>query len=76
MPRPTAYEVSELLTEADITAYAAADLIDVSQRTLQRAVAGTLRLNASTWKLLRITLSQAAQDEMPEARIRRKHFTL
>ncbi len=73
--RPTAAQVSALLAEAGLTPYAAADLIDVSPRTLQRAVAGTLRLNASTWLLLRIMLSQAARDEMPEARIRREEAT-
>ncbi len=76
--RPTAEQVADILAQAGLTPHAAAKLIKVSPRTLQRAMPGVkkpLTLHAHTWRLLRVMLSQAARDEMPEARIRREETT-
>lgn len=63
---PSPEQIRNLLDEAGLTPYAAADLIDMSARSLQRAVAGEIAMRGYAWRLLRIMLSKSARAELPE----------
>ena len=66
---PTPNEISQLLAEAGLTAYAAGNMpiLGISARQLQNAIKGERDLQPSTWAYIRLVLSKSARAELPDA---------
>jgi len=75
---PESAEVRALLEAAGLTAYAAAKLLRVNARHLQRVVSGEpdprsgrhYVLNEAVWQLMQLVLVQSRRDELPPAPVK------
>jgi len=67
LPHPSPDEVRALLSAAGLSAYAAAKNlpIGVSANMLQKALKGERQLSGQAWRLIQITLTQSARDDLP-----------
>lgn len=64
---PTPEQLAELLAACGLTAYEAGRMrFGVTDRQIQRALAGTSVLGGAVWAYMCVVLTQRARDELPE----------